>query len=108
MDRVHLAREWRGRGLGAMLACEAIHRLMPGCRAVACSPGLFDHDRDQQIDQAEWDRVLAQIVEGWERIGFQHYRENVYLLSPAWRPLRGATSRAARGVRRARRLLADG
>ncbi|MEU6680964.1 hypothetical protein [Streptomyces sp. NPDC046925] len=83
MDRVHLARDLRGHGLGAMLACEAIYRLMPGCRAVACSPGLSDHDREHRIDQSEWDRVLAQIAKGWERVGFRHYEDNVYLLSPA-------------------------
>jgi predicted GNAT family acetyltransferase len=42
MDRVTIQEAWRGQGLGVILAAEAIYRLMPGCRAVACSPGLSD------------------------------------------------------------------
>ncbi|MEU9155051.1 hypothetical protein AB0D59_31960 [Streptomyces sp. NPDC048417] len=75
MDRVTLDPPWRGHGLAAVLACEAIPRLMAGCRAVACSPGI--------TDKAEWDRVNARIAQGWERLGFRPYRDNIYLLSPA-------------------------
>ncbi|MGB8947027.1 MAG: hypothetical protein WCD21_43375 [Streptomyces sp.] len=49
----------------------------------ACAPGLSDYDREHRIGQAEWDRVLAQIAKGWERVGFRHYEAGVYLLSPA-------------------------
>ncbi|MFK8905938.1 hypothetical protein [Streptomyces sp. YS-3] len=82
MDRVALNAEWRGQGLGVALATEAIFRLMPGCRAVACSPGVSDLSADRLRDEAEWDRITAKIARGWERIGFLHYRDNVYLLSP--------------------------
>ncbi|MEU2970122.1 hypothetical protein ABZ687_34760 [Streptomyces ardesiacus] len=40
MNRVTLDPPWRGHGLAAVLACEVITRLMTGCRAVACSPGI--------------------------------------------------------------------
>jgi GNAT superfamily N-acetyltransferase len=40
MDRVTLEPQWRGQGLAAVLGIEAIHRLMPGCRAIACSLGV--------------------------------------------------------------------
>ncbi|WP_432112643.1 hypothetical protein [Streptomyces sp. S1] len=83
MDRVALAERWRGHGLGAILATEAIHRLMAGCRAVACSPGITDLSSDRLRNQGEWDRVNAKIARGWERIGFRPYQETVYLLSPA-------------------------
>ncbi|MFE9407383.1 hypothetical protein ACFYN0_01060 [Streptomyces sp. NPDC006704] len=85
MDRVTLARPWRGRGLAAILAAEAIHRLLPGCRAVACLPGISDLGPGQQrtLDRAEWDRVTARIRTGWERVGFRHYRHDVYLVSSA-------------------------
>ncbi|MFF1715551.1 hypothetical protein [Streptomyces sp. NPDC058268] len=50
---------------------------------MACSPGLADHSWCHQIDQTEWDRVMTRIAHGWQRIGFQPYRDNVMLLSPA-------------------------
>lgn len=82
MDRVTLREEWRGQGLGVILAAEAIFRLMSGCRAVACSPGVSDLSADGLRDEAEWDRVAAKIVSGWKRIGFLPYRDNVFVLSP--------------------------
>ncbi|MDV9168624.1 hypothetical protein R6V09_00505 [Streptomyces sp. W16] len=82
MDRVTLDKQWRGHGLGAVLAMEAVLRLMAGCRAIACSPGVTDVTGNRLRDQAEWDRVNAQIRRGWERIGFRLYRDNVFLLSP--------------------------
>ncbi|MFD3332176.1 hypothetical protein ACFWV1_05905 [Streptomyces sp. NPDC058700] len=83
MDRVTLDEQWRSHGLGAILATEAIHRLMAGCRAVACSPGVTDLSSDRLRNQAEWDRVNAKIARGRERIGFRLYQGTVYLLSPA-------------------------
>ncbi|SED49668.1 hypothetical protein SAMN05428945_5733 [Streptomyces sp. 2224.1] len=89
MDRVSLDRQWRGHGLAVILATEAIHRLMPGCRAVACAPGITDISSDRLQDRTEWDRVNAKIARGWERIEFRLYRDNVYLLSPASQDLEG-------------------
>ncbi|WP_266693596.1 hypothetical protein [Streptomyces sp. NBC_00268] len=40
MDRVTLDPQWRGHGLAAVLGIEAIHRLMPGCRAIVDSLGV--------------------------------------------------------------------
>ncbi|MFD5161854.1 hypothetical protein ACFWMJ_27890 [Streptomyces hawaiiensis] len=57
MDRVTLAPPWRGHGLAAVLACEAITRLMAGCRAIACSPGITDLSSRRLMDRSEWDRV---------------------------------------------------
>ncbi|MEV7192322.1 hypothetical protein AB0N81_11020 [Streptomyces sp. NPDC093510] len=82
MDRVTLEPRWRGHGLASVLASEAIHRLMVGCRAVACSPGITDLGGRHPMDRSEWDRVNAKIAKGWERIGFRLYRDNTYLLSP--------------------------
>ncbi|MEU1073608.1 MULTISPECIES: hypothetical protein [unclassified Streptomyces] len=81
MDRVTLREEWRGQGLGTILASEAIFRLMPGCRAVACSPGVTDLDSRSLKNRAEWDRVNTKIAYGWKSIGFRLYRDNIYLLS---------------------------
>ncbi|MFJ9085823.1 hypothetical protein ACIRL3_25715 [Streptomyces sp. NPDC102384] len=83
MDRVTLDPAWRGQGLAAVLGCEVIHRLMVGCRAVACSPGVTDLSSQRLMDRSEWDRVSAKIARGWESLGFSLYRDNVYPLSPA-------------------------
>ncbi|MEU2231225.1 hypothetical protein [Streptomyces vietnamensis] len=83
MDRVTLDEPWRGHGLGAILAIEAIHRLMAGCRAIACSPGVTDLSSDRLRNRTEWNRVTTKIARGWKLIGFRHYQGNVYLLSPA-------------------------
>ncbi|MER5442587.1 hypothetical protein [Streptomyces sp. NPDC002790] len=83
MDRVTLDPAWRGHGLAAVLGSEVIHRLMPGCRAVACAPGVTDLSSQRLTDLAEWDRVNAKIAQGWESLGFRLYRDNIYLLSPA-------------------------
>ncbi|MFC8269497.1 hypothetical protein ACFUIZ_27835 [Streptomyces cinereoruber] len=94
MDKVTLDELWRGHGLGAILATEAIHRLMAGCLAIACSPGVTDLSSDRLRNQAEWDRVTTKIARGWELVGFRQYQGNVYLLSPASLELeeqRGAT-----------------
>ncbi|MGP3635412.1 hypothetical protein ACTU45_18925 [Streptomyces sp. 24-1644] len=82
MDRVTLDPLWRGHGLAAVLGCEVIHRLMAGCRAIACSPGITDLSSQRLTDRSEWDRVNAKIALGWESIGFRLHRDNVYLLSP--------------------------
>lgn len=83
MDRVALESPWRGRGLAAVLGCEVINRLMAGCRAVVCSPGITDLSSQRLSEKSEWDRVNAKITDGWESVGFRHYRDNVHLLSPA-------------------------
>ncbi|MFG3282071.1 hypothetical protein [Streptomyces sp. NPDC048111] len=82
MDRVTLREEWRGHGLGTILASEAIFRLMPGCRAVACAPGVSDLSANGLRDEAEWDRITDKITRGWERIGFRPCRGGVFVLSP--------------------------
>ncbi|MEU6350152.1 hypothetical protein ABZ896_12575 [Streptomyces sp. NPDC047072] len=83
MDRVVLDSEWRGRGLGSVLAAEAVNRLAPGCRAVACSPGISDHEDGWKPDEGEWNQVTAKIAAAWEKVGFTLFKDNVYLLSPA-------------------------
>ncbi|MFJ8248471.1 hypothetical protein [Streptomyces sp. NPDC094466] len=82
MDRVTLDGAWRGHGLGVALAIEAIYRLMPGCRAVVCSPGISDVSDMRLRDRAEWERVTTKIGRGWESIGFRPYRGTVFVLSP--------------------------
>ncbi|MET9662644.1 hypothetical protein [Streptomyces sp. NPDC006510] len=55
---------------------------MPGCRAIACSPGVTDLTGARLRDQAECERVTAEITRGWERLGFRRHQGAVYFLSP--------------------------
>ncbi|MGW4197117.1 hypothetical protein [Streptomyces sp. NPDC005004] len=80
MERVTLAPAWRGFGLGPVLAAEAIDRLAPGVRAVACSPGISAHPEGWLPEQAEFDQINAKITAAWRSVGFAPYRDNVYLL----------------------------
>ncbi|MFI1585040.1 hypothetical protein [Embleya sp. NPDC020630] len=92
MDRVVLDRPWRGLGLGPILAAEAIDRLRPGARAVACMPGISDREAGWEPSQERWDRITARITAGWEKIGFEEFEDGVYLLDPATTAFENALS----------------
>ncbi|MFF6911794.1 hypothetical protein [Streptomyces sp. NPDC012466] len=53
MDRVSAGSPMVGHGLAAVLACEAIPRLMAGCRSIACSPGIIDLSSRRLTDKAD-------------------------------------------------------
>ncbi|MER5439089.1 hypothetical protein [Streptomyces sp. NPDC002790] len=80
MDQVVLYEPWRGFGLGQVLAAEAIKRLAPGAQVVACSPGISDPQHMAESNDAEWERVTAKIAAGWQRVGFQEFRDGVYVI----------------------------
>ncbi|MGV9790830.1 hypothetical protein [Streptomyces sp. NPDC003435] len=80
MNRVTLEPDWRGFGLGPILAAEAINRLSPGIRAVACTPGISAHEEDWRPTRAEFDQVTARIAAGWRTMGFAPYRDHIHLL----------------------------
>ncbi|MGW1996069.1 hypothetical protein [Embleya sp. NPDC001921] len=82
-DRVVLDKRWRGFGLGPILAAEAIERLSPGARAVACLPGISDREPDLEPGREEWDRVTARITAAWARVGFEAFEDGVHLIDPA-------------------------
>lgn len=80
MDQVVLYEPWRGFGLGQVLAAEAIKRLAPGAQVVACSPGISDPQDMAESNDAEWERVTPKIAAGWHRVGFQEFRDGVYVI----------------------------
>ncbi|MEU3400789.1 hypothetical protein [Streptomyces filamentosus] len=81
LDRVHLAKQRRGFGLGPMLAAEAIRRLAGGSCAVAAEPGMAEwpDNRDEATDEY---RAAAKQKIGalWESIGFCSFQDGVQLL----------------------------
>ncbi|MGW8743657.1 hypothetical protein [Streptomyces sp. NPDC055794] len=81
LDRVFLARPWRGFGLGPVFAAEAIRRLSGGCCAVAAEPGIAEwpENRDE-VSDADRAAAKAKIAALWESIGFHTFHGGVQLL----------------------------
>ncbi|WP_395297268.1 hypothetical protein ACF9IK_30410 [Kitasatospora hibisci] len=67
--------EWRGFGLGVILAGRAIKRLGVGCRTAVCFPAPLDGAKGQQRSQA-----INAIGAAWQRLGFEHFRDGTYVL----------------------------
>lgn len=81
MDRVRIEPQWRGFGIGALSAAEAIRRLAAGCCAVACEPAPTDGDFEN--DKPGYQAAQAKIAKVWESVGFEGFNDGVYLLDPA-------------------------
>ena len=76
LDRVWVDPEFRGKGLGPVIAAAVIERLGRGCRLAACYPAPFEgpcrpEDRPQEVE------ALGRI---WAEIGFRHWRDGVWML----------------------------
>lgn len=81
LDRVFLARPWRGFGLGPVFAAEAIRRLSGGCCAVAAEPGMSEWpDNRDEVSDAYRATAKAKIAALWESIGFHAFHDGVQLL----------------------------
>ncbi|THA45149.1 hypothetical protein [Streptomyces sp. A1136] len=83
MDRVRIEPPWRGFGIGALAAAEAIRRLADGCCAVACEPTPTDGDFEN--DKPGYPAAQAKIAKVWESVGFEAFHDGIYLLDPALR-----------------------
>lgn len=76
LDRVWVDPEFRGNGLGPIIAAAVIERLGRGCRLAACYPAPFEgpcrpEDRPHEVE------ALGQI---WAEVGFRHWRDGVWML----------------------------
>ena len=83
LHSVRLIPEWRGFGLGALLAGTAIRKLSGGARAAVCYPAplkeLTETGPDDQGD-ADRDEAVAALQQVWARLGFEHFRDGVHVL----------------------------
>lgn len=80
---VRLAPEWRGFGLGALLAGTAIRKLSAGARAAVCYPAPLTEQAEARPDgygDAEWDKAVAALRQVWASLGFEHFRDGVHVL----------------------------
>lgn len=83
LHSVRLLPQWRGFGLGPLLAGTAIRKLSAGARAAVCYPAPLTEQTDAGPDDqrdAEWDQAVAALRQVWERLGFEHFRDGVYVL----------------------------
>ncbi len=81
MDRVRIEPQWRGYGIGALAAAEAIRRLAPGCCAVACEPAPTDGEFED--DEPGYKAAQTKIAKVWESVGFTEFSNGIYLLDTA-------------------------
>lgn len=85
LDTVRLAREWRGLGLGVLLAGTAIKKLSADARFAACYPAPLDDNPDPAQDEtpdgsAARRKAVAALGCTWARLGFEHFRDGVHVL----------------------------
>lgn len=85
LNSVRLAPEWRGFGLGVLLAGTAIKKLSGGVRAAVCYPAPIDepasgHPDTRQGDPAERQDAVAALGRAWGRLGFEHFRNGIHVL----------------------------
>lgn len=75
LNRVHMAKGWRGRGLGRWFAAEVIDSLSPGSDFAATYPAPMDDSQGLVRKRAE-----AKLKSVWSDIGFQTLSGDVMIL----------------------------
>ncbi len=81
LDSVRLAAEWRGFGLGVLLAGTAVEKLSGGARAAACYPTpLGEPGASREDDPVERGVAIATSSEVWAQLGFYHFQGGVHVL----------------------------
>lgn len=78
LNSVTLVDEWRGHGVGALLAGTALETFVSGAAIMATYPAPMD-DAEGAARRAATKKLRAV----WSRIGFAPYRDGVYVLDPA-------------------------
>lgn len=76
LDRVRVEPDYRGNGLGPIIAQAVIDRLGRGCRRAACFPAPFEG----ACRPEDHDREVAALGRIWARVGFRHWAGGVWML----------------------------
>jgi len=95
LNQVQLSPEWRGFGLGVVLAGLAIKRLSRGCQAAVCYPWPLNGPDNDQTDEDPIQRqvAVATLSDVWSQLGFEHFRDGVHVLDLALVTLNEAIER---------------
>ena len=76
LERVWVAPDHRGNGLGPVIAAAVIDRLGRGCRLAACFPAPFEGDPRPE----EREREIEALGRIWAKVGFRPWRDGVWML----------------------------
>jgi GNAT superfamily N-acetyltransferase len=79
IDRVELEPDWRGHGVAALLLAETLDRMRAGVRAAVCLPAPLHRTGEAQDSYETGLRRMQQV---WQEVGFEQFREGVWLLEP--------------------------
>jgi hypothetical protein len=81
LDRLWIDPEWRGNGLGPIVAACAIARLGRGCRLVACYPAPYESVPSESAPLPEdRDRSVEALSRIWAKVGFTPWSDGVWML----------------------------
>ena len=82
LHSVRLTPQWRGFGLGALLAGTAIRKLSSGARAAVCYPAPLNEPTDTGTDDqgGEWEKAVTALQRVWASLGFEHFRNGIHVL----------------------------
>jgi hypothetical protein len=84
-ERVRIAPAWRGLGgVGRYLAARLFPWMFPDAAVVAAQPFPLDVPRDEHgtADKEALGPALMQIQRTWESIGFQPYKNDIWIMDP--------------------------
>jgi GNAT superfamily N-acetyltransferase len=81
LNRAQLEKPWQGFGLGVLLTARAIRKLRPDCRGIACFPAPITGGPTDPDDKETRPLAIATLGKVWEQIGFEHYRDGVFVLN---------------------------
>lgn len=76
LERVWVKPDYRGNGLGPVIAAAVIDRLGRGCRLAACYPAPFEGDRRPE----DREREVEALGRLWAKVGFRPWRDGVWML----------------------------
>jgi GNAT superfamily N-acetyltransferase len=96
--RAELEKDWRGFGLGAVLAARAIKQLGHGCIAVVLQPASILPET--RSDDETKRRAAKRIAKAWEKIGFNSVSEDLMVLDLATTTLNKSLARQTALIRR--------
>jgi hypothetical protein len=96
LERLWIEPDYRGYGLGPIVAACAILRLGRGCRLVACYPAPFDAVQTSEARE----RSIEALGRIWAKVGFTPWNDGVWMLDLHATNLRDALDRLVRDARR--------
>jgi hypothetical protein len=84
-ERVRVAPAWRGTGgIGRYLAARLLPYVCPQAAVVATEPFPLDVPRDMsgRADEVAVEPALRQVERTWKSIGFQPYKNGIWIMDP--------------------------